>query len=74
MYKMREGEDGVLYRIAMLLFSFGIGLFSKMVINTKIIMKVTMTDEGTLTIDGEFKVDAESMKFSYEDLEIVNAE
>lgn len=73
-YKMREGEDGVLYRIAMLLFSFGIGLFSKMVINTKIIMKVTMTDEGTLTIDGEFKVDAESMKFSYEDLEIVSAE
>ena len=73
-YKMKEGEDSVLYRILMLLFSLGVGMFVKFDINSKVILKVTMTEKGSLEIDGEFKVLSKSVKFTYDDLEIVKAE
>lgn len=73
-YKMKEGEDSVLYRILMLLFSLGFGMFVKFNINSKVILEVTMTEEGTLKIDGEFIVDKKSLKFTDKDLELVKAE
>lgn len=71
-YKMKEGDNSVLGRLVALLFIFPI--FKPIPINAKVTMTVTMTEEGTLVIDGEFKVDNKSLKFSDKDLEIVKAE
>ena len=71
-YKMKEGDGNVLVRLVALLMVFPI--FMTVPIETKVIMKVTMTEEGTLKIDGEFRVNSKSLKFTDKDLELVNAE
>ena len=71
-YKMKEGDGNVLVRLVALLMVFPI--FMTVPIDTKVIMKVTMTEEGTLKIDGEFRVNSKSLKFTDKDLELVNAE
>lgn len=82
-YRMKEGADSVLKKLISLLLMalkpkalLGVPIFKlapiiDIDIDTKVTMKVTMTEEGFLEIDGEFKVDDKSLKFTYDDMEIV---
>ena len=72
--KMKEGESSVFYRVILIPFTLGLSVFLKLGINTKVTMGITMTEEGFLEVDGEFKVDNDSVKFTYNDLDLVKVE
>lgn len=55
----------------LILAIFLLPLFTSVPIVIKLSMKMTMTDEGLLEIDGEFKVDDESIKFTSDDFELI---
>lgn len=70
--KLKQDEGSVLGRLIALLFIFPILLPLELV--TVMSMKMTMTDEGILEIDGLFKVDNSSTKFTFDDLQLIKDE
>lgn len=67
--KLKQDKGSVLGRLIGVLFIFP--LFVPLALVTKLSMKMTMTDEGLLEIDGEFKVDSSSTKFTFDDLQLI---
>ena len=67
--KLKQDEGSVLGRLIGVLFIFP--LLVPLALVTKLSMKMTMTDEGLLEIDGEFKVDSSSTKFTFDDLQLI---
>lgn len=70
--KFRQDEGGFWMRFLGILFIYPI--FCPLLLLTKLTMKMVMTEEGILEIDGEFKVDNSSAKFTYDDLQLVENE
>ena len=73
-YKMATGDGSFLERFLIFLFLLGVGKIVKLDVITKITMKMTMTEGGLLEIDGEFKVDTKSLKFTTTDFELIEEE
>lgn len=67
--KFRQDEGGFWTRFWSFIFIFPI--FCPLLLLTKLTMKMVMTEEGILEIDGEFKVDNSSAKFTYDDLQLI---
>ena len=63
--KLSKSAGDIILRIICMLFIFPI--FAKLGIDVQVVMKFTMTDEGLIEINGEFKVDNESVKFTFDD-------
>ena len=70
--KLRQEEGSALGRLIAALFIILIILPG--VLETKLSMKMVMTDEGLLDIDGEFKVASSSTKFTFDDLQLIKNE
>ncbi len=70
--KFRQDEGGFWTRFWSFIFIFPI--FCPLLLLTKLTMKMVMTEEGILEIDGEFKVDNSSAKFTYDDLQLIENE
>lgn len=70
--KLRQDEGSALGRLIAALFIILIILPG--VLETKLSMKMVMTDEGLLDIDGEFKVASSSTKFTFDDLQLIKNE
>ena len=70
--KLKSGEDSIVGRTISALFLLPI--FLSLPIKTKVTMKMTMTEAGLLEVDGEFKVDNVSERFSYDDLQLIEEE
>lgn len=67
--KFRQDEGGFWTRFWSFIFIFPI--ICPLLLLTKLTMKMVMTEEGILEIDGEFKVDNSSAKFTYDDLQLI---
>lgn len=70
--KFRQDEGGFWTRFWSFIFIFPI--FCPLLLLTKLTMKMVMTEEGIIEIDGEFKVDNSSAKFTYDDLQLIENE
>ena len=70
--KFRQDEGGFWTRFWSFIFIFPI--ICPLLLLTKLTMKMVMTEEGILEIDGEFKVDNSSAKFTYDDLQLIENE
>lgn len=70
--KFRQDEGGFWTRFWGFIFIFPI--FCPLLLLTKLTMKMVMTEEGIIEIDGEFKVDNSSAKFTYDDLQLIENE
>lgn len=70
--KLSQDEGSIIGRVIGVLFLFPILI--PIALKTKVFMKMRMTDEGLLEIDGEFKVNHSSAQFTYDDLQPIEKE